>query len=70
MTPSMMGCRYFLTIVDDRREFTWLFLMRLKYETTSLIQSFVTMVKTQFNYHIKCIRSDNANEFILTNFYK
>lgn len=48
-TPSMMGYRYFLTIVDDKNRFTWLFLMRLKFEASSIIKSFVSMIKTQFN---------------------
>lgn len=28
------------------------------------------MIKTQFNLHIKCIRTDNGSEFLLTDFYK
>lgn len=67
--PSMMGYRYFLTIVYDKSRFTWMYLMRLKSETTSHVKSFVTLVKTQFNCHVKCIRSDNGNEFLMPDFY-
>lgn len=33
-------------------------------------KSFVSMVNTQFNAKVKCIRSDNRNEFMLKDFYK
>lgn len=65
-----MGYIYFLTVVDDKSIFTWLFLMRLKYESSSLIKKFVSMIKTQFNLNIKCIISDNGCEFFLIDFYK
>jgi hypothetical protein len=67
--PSMLGFRYFLTIVDDRSRFTWLYFMKLKSEVSMHIQSFHAMVKTQFNTNIKCIRSDNGPEFLLKEFY-
>ncbi|MCH80835.1 retrovirus-related Pol polyprotein from transposon TNT 1-94 [Trifolium medium] len=67
--PSMLGYKYFLTIVDDKSRFTWLYLMKLKSETSALIQSFHAMIKTQFNANIKCIRSDNGKEFLLKDFY-
>jgi hypothetical protein len=67
--PSISGFKYFLTIVDDKSRFTWIYLMKLKSETPTLIQNFVKMVHTQFNTKIKCIRSDNGHEFKLSNFY-
>jgi hypothetical protein len=57
--PSMLGFKYFLTIVDDRSRFTWIYLMKVKSEASTHIKSFHAMVKTQFNSNIKCIRSDN-----------
>jgi len=57
------GYRYFLTIVDDFSRQTWIFLMRNKSETRSLLENFVIYVKTQFNKCIKTIRSDNGVEF-------
>ncbi|KAK2359287.1 hypothetical protein QL285_084673 [Trifolium repens] len=68
-TPSMLGYRYFLTVVDDKSRFTWIFLMKYKSETSNLIKSFVKMIQTQFNITIKCIRFDNGNEFLLRDFY-
>jgi hypothetical protein len=67
--PSISGFKYFLTIVDDKSRFTWIYLMKLKSETSILIQNFVKMIHTQFNAKVKCIRSDNGNEFKLVKFY-
>lgn len=36
-TPSMFGHKHFLTIVDDYSRLCWIFLMKLKYETSPLI---------------------------------
>jgi hypothetical protein len=43
--------------------------MKLKSEVSTHIKSFHAMVKTQFNSHIKCIRSDNGPEFFLKFFF-
>ena len=68
--PSVFGHKYFLTIVDDKSRFTWINFMKLKSETQNLLQSFVNMVKLQFNKSIKAIRSDNGREFLMTDFFK
>lgn len=61
--PTHTGAHSFLTIVDDYTQFTWIFLMKFKSETQGLLKSFITFVNTQFNYQIKCVRSDNGLEF-------
>ena len=63
---SLCGARYFLTIVDDASRGTWVYLMNDKGEASKLIMNFCVMVKTQFNMHVKVIRSDNGKEFTST----
>lgn len=51
--PPMMRFKYFMTLVKDKNMFTWIFLMRSKYETSNLIIYFLSMVNNQFNDNIK-----------------
>ncbi|GAU27901.1 hypothetical protein TSUD_159950 [Trifolium subterraneum] len=67
--PSMLGFKYFLTIVDDKTRFTWIYFMKLKSEASIHIKSFHAMIHTQFHTKIKCIRTDNGSEFLLKDFY-
>jgi hypothetical protein len=62
------GYSYFLTIVDDHNRFTWINLIKSKYDATVQLKRFIIMVHTQFKTTIKTIRSDNAKELALTEF--
>jgi hypothetical protein len=66
--PSVHGHHYFLTVVDDFTRHTWLFLMKNKHETRTLVKNFVRLVHTQFSCKIKMIRSDNGPEFLMDPF--
>lgn len=68
-TSTMEGFKYFLIVVDDATRATWIFLMKSKSEVRPLVISFYIMVNTQFRTKIKSIRSDNALEIKLSNFY-
>ena len=63
------GFKYFLTIVDDATRSTWIYLMKSKADTRPLLISFYNMIVTQFHANIKIIRTDNAPEFFLKEFY-
>ena len=63
------GHRFFLTIVDDASRATWVFLLKAKSDVRTIIVSFYNMVLTQFSTKIKTIRSDNAFEFNMPDFY-
>ena len=63
------GFRYFLTIVDDATRSTWLYLMKTKSEPRAFLKSFYDMIYAQFNNKIKAIRTDNAPEFFMKDFY-
>ena len=69
-TSSVDGFKYFLTVVDDMSRFTWIKLMASKSDTRSHLIGFVSYIKTQFGIDVKVVRSDNGNEFAMTDFYR
>jgi len=58
-----------LTVVDDFSRHTWIFLMKTKAETRTLVHNFVSFIHTQFNKRIKIIRTNNGIEFNMPSFY-
>jgi hypothetical protein len=50
----------FLTIVDDFSRFTWIVLLKGKYEVALKLQEFIISVEVQFDAKIKTLRSDNG----------
>ena len=63
------GHKFFLTMVDDASRATWVFLLKTKFDVRTIIVSFYNMVLTQFGTKIKSIRSNNALEFNMHDFY-
>lgn len=59
------GSKYFLSIVDDHSRCTWIYLLKLKSDALIILQTFYTMIETQFHSKIKVIRTDNGKEFNL-----
>ena len=70
MEHTIAGHKYFLTIVNDYTRSTWVYLMKSKFETIPLLQSFYAMIKTQFGKSIKVFRTNNGLEFQMIDFFK
>lgn len=66
-TNSILGHRYFLTLVDDFSRFTWVIFLKAKSETKQSVINFVALLENQFNTSLKCFRSDNGSEFSTLN---
>jgi hypothetical protein len=67
---SINGSNYFLTIVDDFSCYTWIYLLYSKSQTRQLLQTFYTLIQTQFEVNIKVVRSDQGPEFLMPDFYQ
>ena len=70
MVPTVAGHKYFVTFVDDCTKSTWVYLIKSKFETRHLLQSFYTMIKTQFGKSIKVFGTDNGLAFQMVDFFK
>ena len=50
---STCGAHYFLSIVNESSRATWVYLMQDRTEASKLLESFIAMVKNQFNKGVK-----------------
>jgi len=65
---SIGGSRYFVTFIDDKSHFKWIYFMEFKNELYPIFRKFILMVKNQFEKIIKAIRSDNGSEYLSSDF--
>nr|KYP37322.1 Retrovirus-related Pol polyprotein from transposon TNT 1-94 [Cajanus cajan] len=63
------GFKYFLTLVEDKSRFTWIFLLKHKSDCVVVIPQFISYIETQFNKTIKTFRSDNAKELAFNDLF-
>lgn len=63
------GYSYFLTLVDDRSRYTWVYLLKHKSDVLHIIPKIFKLVETQFSRNIKAFRSDNAPELRFKEFF-
>ena len=49
--------------MDDHSRATWVHLLSSKSNAFPILQSFIALVKNQFNVSVKTIRPDNGMEF-------
>ena len=66
--PSLVSTtsriRWFVTFVDDCTCITWLYMLKNKSEVCDVFHLFQQMIKTQYSFDIKVLRSDNGGEYI------
>lgn len=60
---NISGARWFVTFIDDCTRVTWVFLLKHKSDVSSVLPSFLLMIKNQFGVNIKRLRSDNARDY-------
>ena len=50
-------------MVDEYSRWTWIYLMHLKSDVSTILKQFIAMVQTQYSVQVKAFRSDNGGEF-------
>ena len=60
---AILEAHYFLTIVYDYSSAASVYLMSEKSEADQLLVDFCMMAKWQYEKFVKCVRSDNGQEF-------
>ncbi|KAK1415096.1 hypothetical protein QVD17_30867 [Tagetes erecta] len=54
---------YFLVIIDDFTQFSWVYFLHAKSETADLLKEFIIKFENQLDSKVKILRSDNGTEF-------
>ena len=60
---SVGGSKYFITFIDDYSRFTYVYMIKNKSEALEKFQEFVELSENLTGYHVKALRSDNAQEY-------
>ena len=63
---SINGFHYYVIFVDHFTRFTWLYLLKSKFEVFSKFILFKALVETQFSTKIKTLRFDGGGEYTST----
>jgi transposase InsO family protein len=67
-TPSLTGCDYSMTFIDDFSRKTWLYLLKHMFEAFDVFKKFKSMVESESGRTIKILRSDRGGEYKLNEF--
>ena len=67
-TPSLGGSRYFLTFIDDKTRFVWVYFLKSKDEVFEKFQDWKQMAEKHTGRKLKTLRTDNGGEYVSTKF--
>ena len=68
LVTSVLGYRFYVIFVDDFTRFTWLFMLKHKFEVFTVFLHFKALVKNQFGSTIKTLRTDGGGEYTSNHF--
>ena len=67
-TKSLSGAEYFLTFIDDKSRFAWIFVLKQKSEVFSKFVQWKTMIEKATGKQVKTLRSVNGGEYVAKDF--
>jgi hypothetical protein len=67
---ALHGYRYFVTFIDDKSKFCFIYLIKWKSEVLEKFKEFLAMVQNVFEARPKILRSDNGGEYVSKDFKK
>ncbi|KAH9763605.1 hypothetical protein KPL70_001228 [Citrus sinensis] len=60
--PSLSGGRYFISVIDDYSRKVWIYILKTKDQAWKKFKIWKTLVETQSDFKVKCLRTDNGLE--------
>ena len=67
-TPSIGGCNYFLTFIDEFTRKTLVYFLKHKFDAFGCLQQFKELVEKKSGYRIKILRMDRDSEYVSNDF--
>lgn len=70
---NVSGAKRFVSFIDDCTRVTWIFLLKHKYDVSTILPNFYSMIKNRFGVNIKRFRTDNAIDYfnqVLTPYFQ
>lgn len=61
---SFLGFKYFLTMIDDYSECSWIYFIKHKSEVFDMFLAYKSLVKKDYIHHILKFRSDSGGEYV------
>ena len=62
-TQSLSGAEYFLTFIDDKTRYIWVYVLKHKSEVFSRFQEWKAQVEKSIGCSLKILHSDNGGEY-------
>lgn len=62
-TQSLSGSEYFLTLIDDKTRYTWVYVLRRKDQVFERFLEWRALVENSTGQKLKVLRTDNGGEF-------
>lgn len=67
-TPSLGGAEYFLTFIDDRSHYIWVYMVRRKSEVLKKFIEWKALVEKSSGHKVQTLRTDNGGEYCSNEF--
>ena len=65
---SLSGAEYFLTFIDDKTHYVWVYVLKNKHEVYQKFLEWKVLVERSSGYKLKTLRTDNGGEYTSTEF--
>ena len=67
-TELLSGAEYFLTSIDDKSRYTWVYILKRKDDVFSRFCEWKAMVEKSTGEKVMVLRTDNGGEYTSTEF--
>ena len=69
-SESLGGAKYFVTFIDARTHYTWVYFLKSRDEVFSKFLEWKSLVERMSDYRLKTLRTDNGGEYTSGEFSK